>query len=412
METITLRQARRLALARSGLLKSALTGLPNRARGAGNQALGRCHQIIDRFGYLQLDSVSVAGARSHAIVLASRLDGLNAALAETLLAPGQPLFEYWGHEASWMPLAMYPWFGFRRREFEVHPWWGDLLSEHPHLAREIIKRIEIEGALKSADLDGSSGQGWWDLKLSKRIVEALWSAGVLAIASRKGFLRSFDLIERVIPEELRSARLSDEASYDRLLLKALDGHGWATTGTLASTWRLKNCREALAQSLSRLVEAGAVQPCTLVYDDKRIPGWICTEHLQQLDTLARIRPSAAKGVLLSPFDPLLWDRKRTALLFDFEQVLEIYKPAAQRKHGYYCLPVLAGDRLIARVDLKADRAAGIVSTLACHFEQTRRSGRASPQHQEAVAFALQRFGRSIGLHPVHDETMIPPASAQ
>jgi uncharacterized protein YcaQ len=412
METITLRQARRLALARSGFLKSEVTGLPNRARGAGAQALDRCHQIIDRFGYLQLDSVSVAGARSHAIVLASRLEGLDAALAERLLAPGQPLFEYWGHEASWMPLQMYPWFGFRRRAFEVHPWWGDLLGEHPRLAREIIKRIEIEGPLRSADLEGNSGQGWWDLKLSKRIVEALWSAGMLAVVSRQGFLRSFDLAERVIPDGLRSVSLSDEASYDQLLLKALDGHGWASTGTLASTWRLKNCREAVTQSLSRLLEAGVVRSCALVCDDKRIKGWIRTEHLPQLDVLERLRPPAAKGVLLSPFDPLLWDRKRTALLFDFVQVLEIYKPAAQRKHGYYCLPVLAGERLIARVDLKADRTAGTVRTLACHYEQTQRSGRSRAQHQQAVASALQRFGHSLGLDPVHDETVVLPAPEQ
>ena len=203
MESRSLRQARRLALARGGLLQPGLTELPDRAAGKGRRARARCHGIIDRFGYLQLDSVSVAGARTHAIVLASRLKNFDASLGEELLAPGEPLFEYWGHEACWMPLSMYPYFEFRRRQFRVHPWWGDLLGEHPRMVREIMRRVEQEGPFRSADLDGDSGPGWWDLKLSKRIAEALWSAGDLAIAKRHRFHRTFDLTERVIPESVR-----------------------------------------------------------------------------------------------------------------------------------------------------------------------------------------------------------------
>ena len=101
--------------------------MPSRAAGRGKRARSRCHAVIDRFGYLQLDSVAISGARTHSIVLASRLEGFGADLGEDLLARGEPLFEYWGHEACWLPMALYPHFEFRRREYRVHPWWGDIL---------------------------------------------------------------------------------------------------------------------------------------------------------------------------------------------------------------------------------------------------------------------------------------------
>ena len=397
MESLNVRQARRLALARGGLLKPEVTGLPVRAAGKGRRARSRCHSIVERFGYLQLDSVSVSGARTHSIVLASRLENLDASLGEDLLIPGEPLFEYWGHEACWIHMALYPYFGFRRREFRVHPWWGDLLGKHPRMVEDIMGRVERDGAFRSVDLEGSSGQGWWDIKLSKRVAEALWSAGELAIASRRHFHRSFDIPERVIPESIRCKAVSDEDSFDTLLLKALEGHGWATTGTLSATWRLVNCRERVAASLQRLVESGRVLPCKLQGSRRELPGWVRPEDLSLAARLDAARPRRDRGVLLSPFDPLLWDRERVRLLFDFDQVLEIYKPAESRRYGYYCLPILAGDRLIARVDLKAERRAGYLRTLACHYEPKVGKGAAAPRERQAVQCALSRFASSIGL---------------
>jgi len=398
MESLSLRQARRLALARAGLLKPELTGLPVRAAGKGPRARSRCHSIVERFGYLQLDSVSVSGARTHSIVLASRLENMDASLGEELLSPGEPLFEYWGHEACWIDMGLYPCFAFRRREFRVHPWWGDLLGQHPRMAAAIMRRVEQEGAFRSVDLEGSSGQGWWDFKLSKRIAEALWSAGDLAIASRRHFHRSFDLPERVIPAEVRRRVVSDEEAFDRLLLKALEGHGWASTGTLAATWRLVNCRERVAASLQRLVDSGRILACTLAAGRRDLAGWIRPQDLELAALLDGARPRRDRGVLLSPFDPVLWDRERVRLLFGFDQVLEIYKPAPSRRYGYYCLPVLAGDRLIARVDLKAQRQSGELRLLACHHEANGGGAVAAPRERQAIQSALSRYASAIGLN--------------
>ena len=397
MESLSVRQARRLALARGGLLKPVLTGLPGRAAGKSQRARSRCHRVVERFGYLQLDSVSVAGARTHAIVLASRLENFDASLGEELLIPGEPLFEYWGHEACWIPLSLYPCFAFRRRELRVHPWWGDLLGEHPRMAKEILRRVEQEGALRSVDLAGESGPGWWDIKLSKRIAEALWSSGELAIAKRRHFHRSFDLTARVIPESIRRKVASDEESFDTLLLKALDGHGWASTGTLSATWRLVNCRDRVAESLQRLEESGRIVACTLGGAQRGVQGWVRPQDMALAAELDAARPRRDRGVLLSPFDPVLWDRERVRLLFDFNQVLEIYKPAHARRYGYYCLPVLAGDRLIARVDLKAERKAGHLRVLACHYESNASKGGIAARQRQAVQCALSRYASTVGL---------------
>ena len=323
METIGIFKARRLALARAGLLKPGWNGLPKGAAGRTRWARKAAHRVIRRFGYLQLDTVSIAGARSHAIVLLSRLEGFDFQLAEELLQPEEPLFEYWGHEASWIPIELYPVFEFRRKAFRRHPWWGDLIGQHPQIAKKLLRR------------------GWWDLKLVKRVATALWSSGELAIRQRRNFQRIYDLTERVIPDCWRQYSVPEPQAVEQLLVQALAGHGWAATGTLSQTWRLSNRQKSIKAALNRLVEKGEIVSCALVGDDKKkIPGWIRPDDFELAARLKRVRPRADKGVLLSPFDPVLWDRRRVKQLFAFDQVLEIFKPAPQRKYGYYCLPVL------------------------------------------------------------------------
>jgi uncharacterized protein YcaQ len=396
---LSVRAARRLALARAGLLTPETTGLPRRARGHGPTAFAAAREIIDRFGYLQLDTVSVAGARSHAIVLLSRLEGLDPSVGEELLRPGAPLFEYWGHEASWMPLALYPAFEFRRREFKHHPWWGDIVGKHPTVARDLRRRIREEGPLRSSEMEGRASRGWWDIGVTKRVAAALWSSGELAIRERRGFQRTYDLAERVIPEEVRRRPLSAAAGLERLLLQALEGHGWATTGTLATTWRLRNRRSEIDRALHRLQDKGAIVPCALVPGEGagRLLGWIRPADRDLAGRLESARPRGDRGVLLSPFDPVLWDRGRVARLFGFDAMLEIFKPAPRRVYGYYCLPVLAGERLVARVDLKADRTSKRLRVLSAHYED------APPavlrRDREAARTAVERYAHALGLEP-------------
>ncbi len=400
MRTLPVVEARRLALARAGLLKPEWTGLPGRASGRGARARAGAHKVIRRFGYLQLDTVSIAGARSHAIVLLSRLEGFDPGLAEELLRPGEPLFEYWGHEACWIPLELYPALDFRRREFRRDPWWGDPVGQHPGVARKLRRRIREKGPLRSLDIEGPGSRGWWDLSAGKRVARALWSRGELAVCERRNFQRSFDLATRVIPETLRSRPLPVAEALEVLLLKALDGHGWATTGTLASTWRLANRRRQIAAALARLCARGAVEPCALENREGRpIAGWIRPSDLELAARLRRVRPRRDRGVLLSPFDPLLWDRARVKRLFEFDQRLEIFKPARQREYGYYCLPVLAGDRLVARFDLKAERKRGVLRVLSCRFESTGTRRPESLAEGRAAETGLARYAKAVRLEP-------------
>ena len=392
---LTNRQARRLALARTGLLKPEWTRCPRRASGRGKPARLAAYRVIDRLAYLQLDTIAVAGARSHVLVLLARLGAFQASLGEELLRPGEPLFEYWGHEASWLPMDLYPAFGFRRRDYAQHPWWGDVLGENPQAADDLLRRIRDHGPVRTADLQGENpGIDSWYPKVAKRVALAFWSRGDLAIRERRNFQRVFDLAERVIPRQVREASLGRSESLRRLLLRALDGFGWAQTGSLAATWRLRNLRQQIATALAQLEELGAITACSVdAADGKRYLGWVRPQDLDLAARLDRTRPRRDRGVLLSPFDPLLWDRTRTRRLFGFEHVMEIFKPAPQRRYGYYCMPVVAGDRLIARVDLKADRAGGRIDLLSCTWEidQERPAGHA------AVDGALEGHAASVGL---------------
>jgi len=397
---LSVREARRLALARAGLLKPDWTDFPRAGKGRGARARAAAEALIDRFGYLQLDTVSIAGARSHTIVLLARLEGLDPTLGETLLRPGAPLFEYWGHEASWLPLELYPTFGFRRRGLRRHPWWGDIVGQHPEVARTLRRRIRDEGPIRSIDMEGRGSRGWWDLKVMKRVATALWSSGELAIRERNNFQRTYDLAERVIPAAVRARRVRKIDAFEQLVMKALDGHGWATTSTIAATFRLRNGSGHVTAALDRLRARGHVMPCLLEERGGGLrKGWIRPTDRELAARLERVRPRRDRGVLLSPFDPVLWDRDRVRRLFDFEQVLEIFKPASQRVFGYYCMPVLAGERLVARLDLKADRKRARLEVLSRRFEGTDSARPATAADEAAARSALDRYAAALDLRP-------------
>ncbi len=404
MSSLDLRSVRRLALARAGLLKPSWSGFPSKARGRGKQARRAALEVIRRFGYLQLDTVSIAGARSHSIVLLSRLEGMDATLGEELLQPGSGLFEYWGHEVSWIPIELYPVFEFRRRAFRKHPWWGDLIGQHPAIVKQLRAKIRADGPLRALDMEGRGSRGWWDLKPAKRVASALWSSGEFAIRERRHFQRTYDLRDNVIPEEARCRPQKQAEALESLLLQALQGHGWATRGTLTATWRLRNMQADVKAALARLEKRGDIEACTLTQSNssKARPrlGWIRPADLELAERLRRVRPVSDHGVLLSPFDPVLWDRQRTKEFFEFDQKLEIFKPAEQRTYGYYCMPVLAGEDLIARLDLKAERKAGRLVLLSCRYEETGTSRPGTTVQAQAVRTAFERYARAVQLAPV------------
>jgi len=394
--TLTVTEARRLALARAGLLDRSALGLRRSARRSRRAARNAAFEWVDHFGYLQLDTISVAGARSHGIVLHSRLDGFDTELGETLLQPGGPLFEYWGHEACWMPLEMYPLFGWRRAAFRDRPWWKRAMAD-PENAKRLLERIRSDGAVRSADLEGAGKGAWWGYKPMKLVAVALWSSGELAITSRNRFQREFDLAERVIPRALLDAQVEPTEAMRSLIIRALQAHGWASTATIAATWRLKVKDARFQRAMEQLREADVIVPCEVAHRDGPLKGWIRPDDIDVAGALGARRFASRKGVLLSPFDPVLWDRARVNQLFDFHQLLEVYKPKAQRQYGYFCLPVLANDRLMARVDLKAHRKRGALEVLSLRHEASRGAEPASRSDGLRVESALERYAESVGL---------------
>ena len=202
----------------------------------------------------------------------------------------------------------------------------------------------------------------------------------------------------MIPEEVRRRPLSTEDGVEALLLAALTGHGWATTGTLASTWRLKNRKAELLAALQRLREKGQVLACAAESaQGEPVRGWIRPADRDLAAQVERARPRPDRGVLLSPFDPLLWDRGRVARLFGFDALLEIFKPAPKRLFGYYCLPVLAGEHLVGRVDLKAEKKRGALRVLSAHYEEAK--GAVAKRNREVVRAAVARYASALDLRP-------------
>ena len=228
----------------------------------------------------------------------------------------------------------------------------------------------------------------------KRVAAALWSSGELAIRERRNFQRTYDLAERVIPEDLRRRPLSDRgraggAAARRARRPRLGDHGHAGRHLAAQEPQGGAGGHAAAAAGEG---RGARRARWSRRDGSPTTGWIRPADRELAARLERARPRADRGVLLSPFDPLLWDRARVARLFGFDALLEIFKPAPQRVYGYYCLPVLAGEHLVARVDLKADRKRGALRVVSAHYENAERGGGAKRDRQ-AARVAVARYAR-------------------
>lgn len=353
--TLSRSEARRLAIQASGLARRR-QGTPGR------------HQVlraIARLNLLQMDSVSIV-ARAHYLPLFSRLGSYAPALLdEAAWGRRRSLFEYWAHEASLLPLSLHPLLRWRMARAQagqgIYAGLAEFARERPEAIARALTRIRSEGALVASDLEGSRGAGgWWGWSEAKRALEWLFWAGHVTTAERRSFARVYDLTERVLPTRvLDEPTPPEDEAHRRLLLLSAQALGIATAGDLRDYFRL-NAADA-APRLAELVEAGTLLPVA-------VEGWSQTGYLSVEAAETTVRLARNRPALLAPFDPLVWHRPRVERLFGFRYRIEIYTPATLRQHGYYVLPFLLGDRLVARVDLKAERAQGCLRVLATHGE--------------------------------------------
>lgn len=383
-ESLTVAQARRVALGAQGFTDSIPSGTPNR------RVLRR---VVGRTGLFQIDSVNVL-ARAHYLPMFSRIGPYPAALLErAAYRSPRILFEYWGHEASLLPVELHPLFRWRMANAEKHAWGSmrRVTAERPELLPGLLADITSDGPLTAAELGARHDRDqpqrtgpWWDWSVVKQALEFLFWAGEITTAERRGFERAYDLTERVLPTDILSAPTPDRADAQReLLRRSIRSLGVATARDLRDYYRLPAADfKAL---LPELVEAGDLLPVT-------VKGW---KHPAFLDPGAAFPRRINRAALLSPFDPVVWERDRTERLFGFRYRIEIYVPAHKRVHGYYVLPFLLNDSLVARVDLKADRQSGVLLVQSAWREID-----APPETAARLAGELHRMAEWLGLSGV------------
>ena len=330
-------------------------------------------------------------------MLAARVGAYPRGTVSGLLGEGR-VFEYWAHEACVVPIADYPLFRLRMRSLRVHHWYGDVLGADPGLRDRVLGEIRERGPLGSRDFEGERGPGMWRPKPAKRMLEALWSAGELAVAGRRSFQRLYDLPERVIPQAILEApEPSEEACLRALVTRAVRARGILSEGAVAEHYRVTGGARRVRPHVDALVAEGELE--RIEVDDGGPP--LLVEGGTPLEADV---PAAA--VLLSPFDNLLWDRPLTERLFGFRHLIEVYKPAPERRYGYYVLPFLRGDRIVGRADLKTDRSAGVLRTRALHLEPGVRDSGAL---RRAFEGALARLAAVVGVGTIETPWTSRPA---
>ena len=385
--SLSLLQARRLSLAAQGFAP--------RQRSV-DLAPSHLAQCIERLGVVQIDSVN-ALVRSHYLPLFSRLGNYPREWLEQIAwgkGRQRRLFEYWGHEASLLPLSLYPLMHWRmlqaRQGIGIYQQLARFGREQQGVIRRVLAAVQEQGALGAGSLSTRQERAgpWWDWSAEKHALEWLFAAGEVTVAGRRGFERLYDLPERVLPAALLARPAPDEAQAQReLLLRAAVALGVATQKDLGDYYRLPPAATRLR--LAELVEARQLQAC-------QVEGWAQPGYCLRGPRVPRAITASA---LLSPFDSLVWERGRTERLFGFRYRLEIYTPAHKRVYGYYVLPFLHHERIAARVDLRAERIAGQLAVHAVHEE----SVGLDEQGMHALAAQLQALAGWLGLAQVRVE---------
>ncbi len=384
-EKLSAGEARRIALGAQGFASP---------RPTGPIAKRQLVKLIDQLGVVQIDSVNVV-SRTHYLPAFSRLGAYpREMLEEVAWAKKRPLFEYWAHEASLLPLSSQPLFRWRMQDAHdgVGTWKGiaRFLRERREFADRVLAEIAARGPMGASELEmGQKGEGgWWGWSEAKHAVESLFWTGELTTATRRGtFERVYGLPEKVLPKAVLETPTPDRTDAHRQLYRiAARALGIATAKDLRDYFRMPV--EGAKARIAELVEEGALQPVA-------VKGW---NEPAYLDPAARWPRKVEARALLSPFDNLIWFRERTERMFGVRYRIEIYTPAHKRTHGYYVLPFLEGDALTARVDLKSDRKAGVLVVQASHAEPW-----ASDQTPGRLADELKLMAGWLGLERVRVE---------
>jgi uncharacterized protein YcaQ len=348
--------ARRLLLAAQGII-------PRAKRKATRRDL---LQTIRRMGALQIDTIHVV-ARSPYLVLWSRLGDYDPKWLDELLAAGA-IFEYWSHEACFLPTEDYRLYRRRMLGAEAMGWKyrKDWVEAHRNEIDRLKELIRERGAVRAADFERKDGKagGWWEWKTEKRALESLFTAGELMIARRQNFQRVYDLRERVLPDWDDDQLPSAEVVRRELASKAVRALGITRARWVADYFRT-NMRETL-ETVRDLAEEGTLLPVEV--EGWSEPGFVHKENLRLLKAARAGSLEMEHTTLLSPFDPVVWDRVRTRLMFDFDYRLECYTPEPKRRYGYFTLPILRRGALIGRVDAKAHRRDGVFEIKSLHVE--------------------------------------------
>jgi uncharacterized protein YcaQ len=357
VKNLPLSAARTLHLAAQGLLT------PPRRKAVKADVL----DAIRRMAQLQIDTIHVV-ARSPYLVLFSRLGAYPQSWLDEHLAEAS-LFEYWSHEACFVPTEDYGLLRHKMLDPSGMGWKyaGDWHKLHRKAIERLLEHIRENGPVRSADFarEAGKGNGWWDWKPEKRHLEVLFAIGQLMVAERRNFHRVYDLTERVLPDWDDARDLPPvESVTPALLSRTCRALGIARADWVADYYRLP--RRPYRDELHALADQGELIPV-------QVEGWkqdtfVHRDYAPILDDAANGTLASTVTTVLSPFDPVVWDRKRAAVLFDFDYAIECYTPAAKRKYGYFVLPLLSRGRLVGRVDAKAHRTSGVFELKALHIE--------------------------------------------
>ncbi len=377
---LSLSEARRIALAAQGFDRPR----PNRVD------IRHLRRTILQLGLIQIDYVNVL-LPAHYQVPFSRLGPYDRSRLDDLVYRRQEFTEQWAHEASIIPMDAWPLLRHRMATRRVYPYGFDsFMEQNPGYAQMVLDQIRIRGPLTANDLPGPKNSpsripGAWFGTIPRATLGAHFGRGRVGVTNRlPNFQRLFDLAERVIPAEHYGREIPEHEAERELLRRASRAHGIGTAADLADYYRMS--MRIARERLRDLSEAGELQVVRV--QDWREPAY--------LHPRAKLPQNIGAASLLSPFDPVVWFRPRVTRLFDFEYRIEIFFPKAKRKWGYYVLPFLLGDRLVARVDLKADRSARRLMVLAAYLEPE-----APPKKvAKTLAAELQTMARWLGLESV------------